>query len=212
MSSGAFDRIARWYDRLAFGVFGNRLHLAEQHTLQYLPNEGRLLWVGGGTGKSLPDILHARPKLAIDYVDTSSRMLALSRARIESRDMSRIRFLDSLSPVLQEEYSVCLFSFVLDLFSETELSEKLDVWLSGLTSDGVILVADFFHPPPGFWKSVSRGLFPLMYQFFSLTTGLSHHCLPDWQRALANRELIETPVYESLGGMVRAGIWQRDSH
>ena len=76
-----FDLIAPVYDRLAGFVFGRRLRQAAAWVVAagLPPTARRILFIGGGTGRLLPAVLHTAPTAQVLYVEASGEMLRLAR-------------------------------------------------------------------------------------------------------------------------------------
>ncbi|WP_316821243.1 class I SAM-dependent methyltransferase [Pedobacter gandavensis] len=77
-----YDHIARYYDSLSRLIFFKSQVNAQVHQLRFLPEKGRVLIVGGGTGWILEEIAKLRPEgLVVVYVEISAKMMALSMNR-----------------------------------------------------------------------------------------------------------------------------------
>jgi ubiquinone/menaquinone biosynthesis C-methylase UbiE len=74
----SFDPVAPFYDSLAFIVYGNTLIRAKKAFIHCLPEKGKLLLIGGGTGNILNDVLRSRKALFIDFIEPSKKMISLA--------------------------------------------------------------------------------------------------------------------------------------
>jgi tRNA (cmo5U34)-methyltransferase len=88
----SFNTIAPFYDFLVRLVFQQRLQEAQESLLVQIPEKGRVLILGGGTGWVLTRLLELKPEVSIVYVEVSEKMLALSQQRWQ-RQEGRERFL-----------------------------------------------------------------------------------------------------------------------
>lgn len=207
-----FDRIAPVYDLLASLAFGPALLRAQRWAIVQglTPDVQRILFVGGGTGVVLPDVLARCPQAEVVYVEASAAMLARAQRRLQREcptAVARVHFHhgppDSLPPDLPACDAVLAF-FLLDLFTEPALADLIRV-LGRLTVPGARwLVADF-APPQTRWQ---RNLLRVLYTFFRLTAGLGTQRMPDWPATLAHAGLRPLIEVRSLGGSLRAGVWQ----
>lgn len=205
-----FDKSTTWYDRLSKFVFGNRLRNSERKLIPNLPHTGTILWIGGGSGQILPEILKARPNLRILFLDTSEKMNALARNRISDAN-DRVEFFTSHAQLKEreEEITAILLFFVLDVFEEEELNEVLPHWtMSSDQKVELLLVADFDYPETGTGRLMASLLIPIMYFFFRLTIQFPTKRLPDWKKSLRHLGYEEKVVNKSLRGVIRSGTWR----
>lgn len=209
-----FDKSSRWYDRLSNFVFGNRLIMMERACLPALPHAGTILWVGGGSGVNLPTLIESRPDLSILYLDTSEKMRELARERISGYDDGKVEFLNSYSQIgdFADKIDTVMLFYVLDLFSEKDLTEALSHWgcHHGHWTPQ-LLVADFDRPTSWPGSMLSGTLIPMMYLFFRFAIGLPSHKLPDWKRILREMGYVEESHQSRLMGVLRSGCWRRST-
>ncbi|MCC3158337.1 class I SAM-dependent methyltransferase [Hymenobacter sp. 15J16-1T3B] len=207
-----FDFVAGVYDPLARLVFGSTLLRAQRAALRAgLPLAGaapRVLFIGGGTGRVLPELRAASPAANVLYLEASARMLAQAEqlARQLPGAAARISFRHGTEAALQpaEQFDVIIAFFLFDLFPPAELSALL-VRLRQHAHGGTHwLVADFAPPRRG-WQ---RGLQWLMYRFFGLTSGVRGRRMPDIAAALGGLGLRPTWEQRWADGLVQAGVWQ----
>ena len=204
---GNFNGITPLYDTLAFIVFGRKLRQAQLVWLDQIPANASILIVGGGTGWLLEQVLiRCQPKRIV-YLDTSARMVARASRRIIRRAVLgsvdfRVGNETSLKP--GEEFDVILTPFVLDLFTEQTLRSQLIPRLRNvLKSDGLWLVTDFIQTNV-WWQKL---LLWSMLRFFWITASIEVQHLVDWQRMLAETNLIRQNQQDRVGGMVSTEVW-----
>lgn len=205
-----FDKSVKWYDWLSQLVFGSRLRDIERKLISHLPHSGTILWIGGGSGQILPEIMEARPDLRIVYLDTSENMVRIAKERMPA-STDRVAFLTSETQFQDhmEEINAVLLFFVLDLFNEEELAEMLPAWIfrQGKWVE-FLLVADFHYPATPLGKMIASVLIPSMYFFFRLSIHLPTTRLPDWKKSLEDLGYVEASVNQGLMGVVRSGLWR----
>ena len=207
----SFDFVARFYDPLAWLVFGSALRRAQQAALAYLPlGAPYVLIVGGGTGWVLGEVLRRRPAARVLYLEASAVMLAKSRVRLRRLDPAQVAQVEfrlgteaNLPPNAQ--FDALLTFFLLDLFPPNELRVLLQRLQAVCKPGAPWLVADFC-PPSAWWQ---RLLLATMYWFFRLTAGIEAQRLPPWPEELARLGLSKQWSKQFFGGMVEAAVFGR---
>ena len=164
-----YDKIAGVYDSLSRMVFGKSIVRAQVCLLPFILPGGRILIVGGGTGWILEEIAQRYPQdLTIDYIESSAKMIALSRRRNCRKNV--VNFIQQ--PIedanLSQPYDVIITPFLFDNFQKDKVSlvfEKLDCKLK---PNGRWLFADFISVADSpFWQKL---LLKIMYFFFRVTS------------------------------------------
>lgn len=163
-----FDGVARPYDFISRLVFGDALVRAQVSLLsQILPNS-RILIVGGGTGWILEEIskLHSSG-LEIIYVESSSKMIELSKKRICKNNT--VSFINAPVENYQTDrlFDLIITPFFFDLFKK----DKIEILFTGLSEklkkDGLWLYTDFI-PTKYQTKIWQKVLLKSMYLFFGI--------------------------------------------
>lgn len=207
-----FDHVAGFYDPLARLVFGRLLLRAQRAVLRAgLPAGGapRILFIGGGTGQVLPDVLRQAPAAQVLYLEASARMLRRAEKPFDCAAyaiLRRVEFRHGTEADLRpdEQFDVILAFFLFDLFPPAELDAMLQRLQRHTHAGTRWLVADFAPPRRG-WQ---RGLQWLMYRFFGLTAGVRGRQLPDIAGALGRLGLRPAWARDWADGLVQAGAWQ----
>ncbi len=210
-----FDRVAPFYDVLAGAVFGGALLRAQRWTIRHgLPGgAARILFIGGGTGRVLPDLLSRAPQARITYVEASAEMLARARKRLQATaapaDFARVSFQLGTDAELPPtaDFDVILTFFFLDVFPDSALPAAIARLQAAAAPSAVWLIADFV-PARTHWQ---RALLAVMYRFFRLTAGLRTGALPHWPAALAAAGWQPTQTMSFVGTAVQAGVWRRSA-
>ncbi|WP_316753452.1 class I SAM-dependent methyltransferase [Pedobacter gandavensis] len=179
-----YDKIARYYDRLSRLVFFKSQVNAQVHQLGHLPEKGRVLIVGGGTGWILEEIAKVHPRgLHLVYVEISAKMMDLSKEKMAgSPDGNTIDFLNLGIEDFTAEvpFDVICTPFLFDNFAE-ERAVMVFHHLDAMLKNGGLWFHTDFNSAAGtgeagtstengngggaWWKAV---FLTLMYQFFKL--------------------------------------------
>lgn len=164
-----YDTIAGSYDFISRVVFGKALVESQVCLLQYIPENSRVLIVGGGTGWILEALTETHQQLWIDYVESSAKMIARSQKR--NCGTHRVNFIHTGAEHYntQEKYDVILTAFFFDNFQAAKIQEiftKLDRLCK---PRGSWLYVDFVYDKRNspLWQ---KGLLKCMYFFFRVTS------------------------------------------
>jgi tRNA (cmo5U34)-methyltransferase len=177
MNSG-FDKIAPLYDKLARLVYGRAIVDAQVCFLDRIPCGADILIVGGGTGWLLTEIQKGQPDCTVCYVEASSEMILRARARKSTLPVHFISGTHRDIPV--KKYDVIVTNFFLDVFSDDELKEVLDLLKNRIQPHGLWFVSDFVDGSG--WQ---KALLTIMYAFFKIVSGLGVNKLPAWKKSLS---------------------------
>lgn len=205
-----YQFIAPVYDRIVKLVFGNQVLLSQTYFLDQLPEEGNVLFIGGGAGKALKKIVELKPKLSIDYIDSSLRMIQKSQNAVApfSHQVSFIHGTEKNIP--KQRYDAILTFFYLDLFEEDKIKQVVKLLASSLKPKGHWFIADFYPPK----SKLARILEISMFLFLKITTNIEASKIHDISSifeekrfALINKrdffyDFIFSRIYESKDGIV----------
>lgn len=202
-----FNHIAPVYDTLAFTVFGNNLLRAKKQFLHELPEHGRLLLIGGGTGTILNELCKSRGGIIIDFVEASDRMLNLAREKTDLQFINRVNFINgdhhAIPPGIN--YDAVTTFFVLDCMKQDTASEFSYTISKSLKKNGLWLFADFFRTKNIF----QRMLLWMMYCFFRFTAGIEATRLPDYDLIFDRLSYQEMEHAEFLHGFIRSKVYKK---
>lgn len=188
MRSFSFQRIAPIYDLLAKLIFGNAIDQAQKQYFSLLPEKSTILFIGGGSGRVLTELIKIVQPERITYVEASSNMLKQAQQRLLSLqkykaydiEMTFIHGTEHDIPTLNQ-YDVLMTFFLFDIYPTQEAKKLAQKLSQHLKPSGIWLFADFCETGTGFklhWKKV---LLKLMYKFFSLVSNVQNQSLPDYQ-------------------------------
>ncbi|GAB3540650.1 hypothetical protein GCM10027443_38880 [Pontibacter brevis] len=213
LPDSGFHRVASFYDRLARLVYGDALEQAQLSLLPQLPQEGRVLVIGGGSGWILEQLLLTGKRLDILYLDAAPAMLQRARQRHE-----RFRLPHSCSVSFRlgtekallphEQFEAVITPFLLDLFPPPRLQQLMHTLAAALTPSSWWLLADFWpvqQPPPFRQQLFIWG----MYRFFGLVSGVKAKQLPDYAAHFRSLGFQETHSRSFYSGMVQAKVFVR---
>ena len=161
-----YDKIAGIYDFISRAIFGKALVNAQVCLLKYIPANSRILIVGGGTGWILEEIAKIHAGLTIDYVESSQKMIALSKKRNDGSNQVNFINLPAENYITEERYDVLLTPFFFDNFKADKI-QVIFTKLNGLLKkEEIWLYADFVDNGRIWQKIVLK----TMYLFFRITT------------------------------------------
>lgn len=198
-----FDVIAGVYDTLSAIVFGNSLKKAQKTFLEHLPTSGTVLIIGGGTGWILKEVIDRRPNLKIDYVESSQKMLSLSRKSIS--DQSHVRFIHgNEGDIPGNDYDCIITNFFLDVFSPGSLTRVMSVLHKRLSPNAVWLCTDFRTTN----RASHRFLIWLMHRFFRIFTALKAKSLLDFRPYFSKMGMVLQEEEEFRNGLIFSAVYR----
>jgi ubiquinone/menaquinone biosynthesis C-methylase UbiE len=209
-----FNRLAPVYEGLARAVFGKKLQAAQQTGVNQLPQTGRWLIMGGGTGHSARAMQQAGVGDEIWFLDISDKMVAKAQARIAGHQGIRPQIwhwqvADATQTLPEGPFDGIVLHFFLDLFPESQTRQYLQLLFQELSPKGVLWVADFARPTHGWGKWKAQFLIPVMYAFFRFCCGIKGSRIPPIRQILDS--LGYAPTFQSTwsGGMIFSGMWEK---
>ncbi|MAZ35865.1 class I SAM-dependent methyltransferase [Salibacteraceae bacterium] len=174
-----YDYIAPFYQFFSKLVFGDLLFEAQTLFLTKDLTPNKILIVGGGTGELLSFCLNQYPAVRITYVESSKKMIELSKKKISRVDNARVDF--QCKSIFDWEskmkFDAVLLPFVLDLFSELNCQKLIAKTKYQLESEGRLVVADFSNNTSSFQNL----LIGFMYKCFDSINAVERNSLPDYE-------------------------------
>jgi len=151
---------------------GAKLQRCRTAFLDNIPVPERVLLAGEGHGRFLPECVRRFPDAKIVVVDSSARMLEISKRTVKT---GRVKFvhtdvLDWQAP--NAAFDLVVTHFFLDCFTADELATVIGNLSRATTARAHWLVADFEIPSSGPARLRARIILALLYRFFRTTSGL----------------------------------------
>jgi SAM-dependent methyltransferase len=213
------DRIARWYRWMEYLGMGRSLERRRSEFLREASRARRVLILGDGDGRFLSCLLASNSSARVDSVDSSSEMIAVSRARLASGGCrnalatGQIEFhhadARTWTPPPDRQYDLVVTHFFLDCFSDEELARLIPHVAAMTTDHASWIVSEFCEPRVGWraWRAKlwTRGL----YLLFGWTTGLAVRRLPDFRLYLRRAGFQRQRQVSANGGMLVSEFWTK---
>lgn len=202
MKSNDFDRLAFVYDRLAKLFFGKSIIESQTYFLNKIPDNSKVLILGGGTGWILTEISKTKNELDICYIEASEKMIA--RAKEKSRSNRRVYFIHGTENDIPsgEHFDVVITNFYLDLFSDDSLKIILEKIKKSTMIRTQWIVTDFVNNT--WWQNF---LLKLMYIFFQVTCNIEARRLPAWRIGLQNLGAKEVDSRNYYGNFMQTSLF-----
>ena len=165
-----YNRLASVYDLLTSTLFAGRVDKAQFAFMGYLPENGRIIWLGGGTGRQINRLFEVAKPMELWYIDKSEKMVEKARRNCKKEYHRNIRFICGTQKDLPSDmkFDAAITFFFFDQFERVELIRIFIKIHQTLRPGAIWLWADFVQPV-GWWQSC---LMKMMFLFFSITTGL----------------------------------------
>jgi ubiquinone/menaquinone biosynthesis C-methylase UbiE len=211
----SFDRVANSYRPLETIAFGQSLQRARIRWLETIPRPQRVLILGEGNGRFLCELLRVHPKIDIDCIDASERMLTLAGTRTRRRhpeSWPRIQFIHAdirnRSPL--HSYDLIVTHFLFDCFPRDELKAIVDKVARAAAPGAVWLLADFTVPPAGILaRAHAKFWLRIMYLFFRNAGGITANELVDPSPYLEEHNFVPISRQSSRAAMLKSELWQQ---
>jgi len=176
-------------------VFGNTVKKAQIDMLSYIPANSSVVIIGGGTGWIIDEITKIHPAgLKIIYVDSSSKMIELSKKRNLNKNLFEFIQAPIENVILTgQKYDVIITPFLFDGFSQSKCKSVFEQLESYLKKGGLWLYSDFYlYDKSKYWQKI---MIRLMYMFFRLTCKIEATKLPLMDVCFSSYELIRKKTY-----------------
>lgn len=201
-----FDRIAPFYDALAWPLGFGAIRAVERDLLDRVGPVPRALVLGGGTGAIAVALAERASASRIVFLEPSAGMLARARRRLARHGLTgRVELRRGGVEAIGEDerFDLVVTPFVLDLFGDEGL-ERVVARLDGaLAPGGRWLFADFVLDRAG---AAGRALVAGLYAFFRAACGIEARRLPDFDAAFARRGYVVRAESRRAGDLLAARI------
>jgi trans-aconitate methyltransferase len=211
-----FNRVARLYRWMEYLSFGPLLARCRFQFIDQCADAHRALVLGDGDGRFTAGLMAANPAVAVDAVDASTAMLAeLSRrVPLALRAKHRLRTihadLRTFAPDC-EDYDLVVSHFFLDCLTECEAEKMVQRIVPHLAPRSMWMLSEFAIPEKGWRRIAARALVGSLYFAFKKLTNLRVRTIPDYSRILTRNDFSRQQQKLSLGGLLVAEVWQRNS-
>jgi tRNA (cmo5U34)-methyltransferase len=192
MKKNNFDRIANFYDLLAFMIFGDRIRKSQTIYFNKIPKHAEILVIGGGSGWILNELFKVNPPKKITYIDASAKMIALSAKNINPIYKDKVNFIVGTENEIKpgEQYDVIITCYFLDLFSQEKMEDVMATLYDSLKTNGIWIFSDFHKNNPE--SFIKRSLLKIMYSFFRILCNVQAKKLPDIDKGFSKLNM--TPL------------------
>ncbi len=207
-----FDWLAPHYRWMEWLLAGPKLQRCRAAFLPALAAPRNVLIVGQGHGRFVVELLRQYPEVRCTCVDSSRRMLDVTRQRLaaEGLDATRVEFVHA--DILEwtppdRAYDVVATHFVLDCFRPEQLARVLPKLARAAAPEARWLLSDFNEPASGLARWRARVILEVMYVFFRWAVALpaSKLTAPDSLLAQCGFQLRERRVFE--WGLLHSDLW-----
>src|SRR5690606_3343453 len=130
------------------------------HLIMEIPPGAKVLILGGGTGKILPQLFRDCSEAEVWFIDASSEMIRRAASRL--RGSESIHFIHGTHRDIPQssQFDVVVACFFLDLFPLPDLKNVIESISANLKATGKLLVSDFVAET--YWH---EAMLAIMYQF-----------------------------------------------
>lgn len=204
-----FNVLAPVYDWCVKLVFGSRVDALQKAAIQALSPTEDCLIIGGGTGKILRYALDHNLANRYVYAELSTKMISRTKDRLTNQELANVKFTTDCNSE-KTRYDVIILPFVLDCYSELQVSETIDNLKMKLAQNATVLVIDFNEETlNGFSPSwVQKVFLKFLYLFFQFGAGLETNKLPPLIKLFRAKEFKLYQHQVDYGGWLVATFWR----
>jgi ubiquinone/menaquinone biosynthesis C-methylase UbiE len=201
-----YDNVAFFYDALARLIFGRQQLTALEFLIRHIPENARVLIVGGGSGWILESIARQHPTgLSITYIDASGKMVALAKKKNTAGNNITFITADIAQTQLNEgSFDVVITPFLFDNFTQPVCDEVFNKLHLSLCKNGTWLFTDFQQTTLRRHQLLLRA----MYLFFRITSGIKARQLPDTGGLFAAAGYSPVAQAQLMGGFIVATVYK----
>ncbi|AZQ62789.1 methyltransferase [Flammeovirga pectinis] len=208
MKKDRFDGIAFIYDALAYLVFGKSITSIQSIHFDKISKGKRILFIGGGTGKLLPEIDKKLQPSEIVYIEMSPKMMELSKQQTVTNPITYIT--DSYEVAKNYgQFDLIITNFFLDVLKEKALKEFILSTPSLLHQKGLWLVSDFRIDQKHPLKYIHKVLHLSMVTFFKVTANLQNTVLYNYVSLISERNFTQKASSFTYKKMIFSVLFQK---
>ncbi|MEZ4947108.1 MAG: methyltransferase domain-containing protein [Cyclobacteriaceae bacterium] len=198
-----FDKIAPFYDKLAGFAFGNSLMSAQEYNLDTIAEGADVLVIGGGTGKFLTQLLVKNKSCRIWFVEASEKMIELAKKNLNFTN--RVIYMHGTHENGPDRnFDIVITHFFVDMFTDLELHNVMQIIHGHLKSQGRWLVADFVNHK--YWHRI---FLKVMYIFFNCLGALDIRSLSNWDRIIQSGYFKKIDASSFYGGFINSVSYKK---
>lgn len=198
-----FDLLSPVYDVLARVVFGRSIVESQTKFLSCIPDNSKILILGGGTGWLLEAIEEKNRSGEIWYVECSAGMINKARNRKLTNTIHFIQGTEEDIP--PRKFDVVITNFYLDLFTEKKLKEVIVRINQHTNPTSQWLITDFADTGTA-WQ---QWMLTIMYAFFRIVCSIEGKRLPDWPACLRHGGWMQSNVAYRYGKFIVSSTWNK---
>jgi 2-polyprenyl-3-methyl-5-hydroxy-6-metoxy-1,4-benzoquinol methylase len=204
LKSNRYNFIAPFYDNISALVFRNKIFESQISYLNEIPSNSTILFIGGGSGKTLKNLLELKPNCKVDYIESSEKMMKL--AKVATKSSSRVNFiLGSGSLIPDKEYDVILTFFFLDLFQESRLKSIHNILDKKLKPKGIWLVSDFEVASKLWTKTLEL----IMFSFLKIITRIESQEILDIKKGFILKNYHLSKFKNFYGNFIFSAVFSK---
>lgn len=213
LQSSGFDRLAACYDWMETILAGDRLERCRNAFWGEMGEVRHALLAGVGHGRFLTELRRRYPGAEITCIDSSAKMLEVSRRRLlrEGLTLEGINLIHADVLTWQPpagEYDLIATHFFLDCFTAAQLLEVIKRLRSGAKAGARWHLSDFQIPQNGWRRIRAQIILWLMYRFFRVVTDLPAAALSNPQNSLSTSGFVRRARKEFEWGLLFAELWE----
>lgn len=213
----SFDRLAPYYSILEWMGFGTGLRRSRVRYLEEVDHCRKALILGPGTGWFLSRLLERNPRVVVDSVDLSGRMLRAASDRLRHKglcDSGRVHFHHADARAWaypRRSYDLIVTHFFLDCFEREGVGRLVEAIAASAMKGCLWLVADFQVPTRGLARWRAQLWLRFLYRFFAMTTETEARALVDPSGYLEKSGFQLLSRRTTQWGLLRSDLWKNRS-
>ncbi|WP_215224218.1 class I SAM-dependent methyltransferase [Echinicola shivajiensis] len=183
MEKNLYDRVVFFYDDLASLVLGKGHLESKRAFLDRITKGNNVLYIGGGTGTNLPEILEqVGEEGKVFFVEASQKMIDKAKKGVPDSLRGRVLFLkeDDFMKMPNHQFEIIITQFLLDLLTESDLEVLFDEVDKRCKRETKWIFTDFLDHPN------RKILQYIMIWFFRLVTKNPRKDLPNYSKYFEN--------------------------
>lgn len=204
-----FDRLAPFYRAMEFFSAGGKLQRCRVSFLDLIPVPDRILLVGEGNGRFLPECIRRFPDAEIVVVDTSHRMLAIAQKTVAS---DRVQFVEAdiqFWSAPKSSFDLIVTHFFLDCFPADDIATLVTKLGDLATPNANWLLADFQIAGGRIAALRCRVILSLLYTFFRIVCDVGASSLVSPDSELGKNGFLVFRRVTCEWGLLKSEWWHR---